>query len=416
MSRKRELEDGTQDDRRAAPANWRRGTQELHPRAMEFSLPAAAPDPDLHQYSAALVTRAVMEPSGAQDMMMNADLHRRLALGTQVMSTARAAMPMGRGNVDGDNPSFPEAVPRTQEAYRQLDFVNPVTYASKAAVAETTRAGNCDFHAAVGAFNAVRGMTADDVAAVVVEDRHTFAELRPAPGAQPSTVHPHDVVLDSWGTGSHAVMREDSAMGRLIDSPAAPKTVHNTNYTEAVIPKGDEATMNMEHQAARTYLASWDVAGHADRQAAAWRARTPVPGDTGQQYPLQDTQIMQQSAETLAARTALATHFPGDLSADRNPEHVGLEHGYMRELHAAQLLGGVVHHDRRNTKPGSTPPPFLPDVGTAPHEVASSTTAAPARRPSVNFSAHPPQVIEPDAAPGFAPSHAAPGKSILKRG
>lgn len=308
---------------------------ELHPRIMPSSVPHDVPL-SLHHYSRTLLTSALQTHDDPHGELTNPDTHRRLALGTRVMASARASMHMGRGNVDGDNPHYPEAVGRTSLAYDQLNYVIP-SYSSKAAVCEMTRAGNCDFHAATGALHAVRGMEPHDIAAVVVQDRHTFAEIR----AQ-HAVDTHDVVADSWATGEHAVLRKDSAMGRDIDNPHRPVTLHATNYTESLLPKALQGQMDAEHIAARDYLNSHNIAARADAAGQAWSSRIPTPGDTGTQYPLHETRIMDASIATRNASLALDAHLPA-----REDAHVGLEHGYMRNLHAVQLLGGSIEHTRR---------------------------------------------------------------------
>jgi hypothetical protein len=328
---------------------------ERHPRVMPSTIPHDIPL-SLHNYSTTLLTSALQTHDDPNGELTDPDTHRRLALGTKVMARARATMDLGRGNVDGNNPQYPEAVARTNLAYDQLNFVPP-SYSSKAAVSEMTRAGNCDFHAATGALHAVRGMAENDVAAVVVQDRHTFAELRPHlvdphnPLNMQNRVDPHDVVADSWATGEHAVLRKDSAMGKDIDNPLKPLTVHATNYTEHLIAKTAQGQMDAEHLAISGYLQGHGIAQRADANGLAWRNRIPVPGDTGTQYPLSETRIMDTSPATRTATTALNLHIKATQES-----HVGLEHGYMRSLHAVQLLGGTVEHTVPRTVVRQSPP------------------------------------------------------------
>ncbi len=138
------------------------------------------------------------------------DVTKRLALGTDAMQYSRGKLNMGRGNVDGQDPRFPQANTRTHFAY-QLGKQSPFKESSwpgKAAAAELARAGNCDQHAAVSTMFTAGKLDEDSVAAKVVYPGHTFSELRGKNGK--TEVSPQDVIVDSWAKGSHAVLRNES--------------------------------------------------------------------------------------------------------------------------------------------------------------------------------------------------------------
>jgi hypothetical protein len=154
---------------------------------------------------------------------------KHLRVGSDAMDYTRNKLNKGRGNVDANDPAFPEAYYRTKVGYAgpPLDFTN---FAAKA---ELLRAGNCDMHAAM-TYNYAGGHLDDEgVAAKVVHPGHTFSELRAKNGK--TQVSPKDVIVDSWAGGEHAVLRKDSYFATAI-SPSSDHNLH-PDHTQATTTK-----------------------------------------------------------------------------------------------------------------------------------------------------------------------------------
>lgn len=154
---------------------------------------------------------------------------KHLRVGSDAMDYTRNQLNKGRGNVDANDPNFPEAHYRTKIGYAgpPLDFTN---FAAKA---ELLRAGNCDMHASSTFHHAGAHMDDEGVAAKVVHPGHTFSELRGKNGQ--TQVSPKDVIVDSWAGGKHAVLREDSYFAQAI-SASSDKNLH-PDHTQATVTK-----------------------------------------------------------------------------------------------------------------------------------------------------------------------------------
>lgn len=162
---------------------------------------------------------------------------KNLALGTESMASTRQKLNRGRGNVDSENPLFPEAAFRTAKAfdYQRQHNMYSNDFMEQAAIAETMRAGNCDQHAAVnmGYLSDKFGWDTTLAKASNTTAHHTFAELRGAKGK--TEVNPRDVIVDSWTGGSHAVLRQDS---RFAVNQSASKVATNPgSYTDTTMDK-----------------------------------------------------------------------------------------------------------------------------------------------------------------------------------
>jgi hypothetical protein len=155
---------------------------------------------------------------------------KHLGVGSEAMNVARQKLNKGRGNVDANDPQFPEAHYRTGVGYQNFNG----DYPHFAATAELLRAGNCDMHAATTFTYAGAAMDKDGVAAKVVHPGHTFSELRGSNGK--NEVTPKDVIVDSWAGGSHAVLRDDSYFAQAISE--SNDHVAHPDHTEATTTSG----------------------------------------------------------------------------------------------------------------------------------------------------------------------------------
>ncbi|MBL4672694.1 MAG: hypothetical protein JKX81_10590 [Arenicella sp.] len=155
-----------------------------------------------------------------------------LRVGSETMDHIRQKLNKGRGNVDANDPNFPEAHYRTRVGYKNFGK----DFSQHAAVAELMRAGNCDMHAASTYTHTSAHMDRETVAAKVVHGgaKHTFSELRGSQGH--TTTEASDVIVDSWATEKHAVLRADSEFGAGISSSKDRNA--DKNFTQATMSLG----------------------------------------------------------------------------------------------------------------------------------------------------------------------------------
>ena len=180
------------------------------------------------------VTGFIAQASKEGTDELSNDVAKRLALGTDAMQYARNKLNKGRGNVDADNPQFPEAQTRTHLAYN-LGAQSPFkdSWAGKAAAAELVRAGNCDQHSAVATMFTAGQLDDKTIAAKVVYPGHTFSELRGETGH--TQVSGRDVIVDSWAKGAHAVLREESNFADQLS--ASHNSSLKQGFTQATFDK-----------------------------------------------------------------------------------------------------------------------------------------------------------------------------------
>jgi len=128
----------------------------------------------------------------------------RLVRGTETQDYTRSVLPIGPGNVRGSDTR--EAVARSRLAYQ---YFGRDQLHKQAANIELIRGGNCDHHGLISAIHA-GGHLPDDQEHVssVRDDGHAFAELRGSGGKR--QVRDSDVIVDSWSTSDHAILRMDS--------------------------------------------------------------------------------------------------------------------------------------------------------------------------------------------------------------
>ncbi|MEM7358200.1 MAG: hypothetical protein AAF431_03775 [Pseudomonadota bacterium] len=157
-----------------------------------------------------------------------------LRVGSEAMHRVRQKLNKGRGNVDANDPRFPEAHYRTAVGYQ--NFIGG-DFAQNASVAELMRAGNCDMHAASTYTDTAAHMDPRAVAAKVGHGgaKHTFSELRGPMGH--TETDKRDVIVDSWATEKHAVLRGDSEFGADISASRDHSTHENLT----------EQTINLDH-------------------------------------------------------------------------------------------------------------------------------------------------------------------------
>lgn len=134
----------------------------------------------------------------------------RLVRGTETMDYARSKLTEGRGNVDGDDPRFPQATARTRLTYKHV--MSTRKEQEKAGIVEMIRAGNCDHHSLVAVNHAGGHLPSkNEFVSKVRVPGHTFAELRGTVGQKKTRAT--DVIVDSWSSSDHAVLRKDSEFG-----------------------------------------------------------------------------------------------------------------------------------------------------------------------------------------------------------
>lgn len=153
---------------------------------------------------------------------LSSTIAKRLAVGTTAMQSTRSKLDLGRGNVDAFDPRFPQASKRTAEAYSHGE-TDPFyqTWTGQATTAEMARAGNCDHHGASSALYVGRTLDANSHVAKVVSSGHAFAEIR---GPQGDTqTRPDDVIVDSWASNPHAVLRQDSEFADTLSPTISPE-------------------------------------------------------------------------------------------------------------------------------------------------------------------------------------------------
>lgn len=172
---------------------------------------------------------------------------KNLAVGTESMDHARTAMDKGRGNVDANDPLFPEAHYRTAQGYKRKkqEKLNMTQFAAQS---ELMRAGNCDMHASVTYTHSAAHMDDSSIAAKVRIKGHTFSELRGPQGA--TQVGKEDVVVDSWAGGSHAVLRQDSYFATGISASKDRSVEQRTQLTK------DKTKGASDYQQRQQYIAS----------------------------------------------------------------------------------------------------------------------------------------------------------------
>jgi hypothetical protein len=261
-----------------------------------------------------------------------------LRVGSESMHRTSQKLNKGRANVYEDRGKFPEAHYRTSVGYQTLSG----DYAQHASVAELLRAGNCDMHAAVNYTYLGAHMDKDSVAAKVVNPvaKHTFAELRGSKG-QTGTSR-SDVIVDSWTSGKHAVLRDDTTFGRSM-SPNA--TNQKENFTEATTTShvGKQAFQRQQTQMAQ------NKPFQTFHDQAALRAENRVP-PKGMQGMYSESPIMSdQGLKRVQARNKILDAGGAAKSPDKP---LG---GILKDLQRVQVarkmgasIGGAAKHVNEN--------------------------------------------------------------------
>ena len=149
----------------------------------------------------------------------------RLVRGTETMDYTRSKLNMGRGNVDGTE----QAIARSRIAYK---YTTGHDEAKHAAIIEELRAGNCDHHGKVSAVHAGGNLPNDnEFVSKVRVPGHVFTELRGTNGQ--TAISDTDVIVDSWSSSSHAVLREDSRFGSgMLPGRSNNLNLAFTHYTK----------------------------------------------------------------------------------------------------------------------------------------------------------------------------------------
>lgn len=195
---------------------------------------------------------------------LNKRVVNRLVRGTETMDYARSKLTEGRGNVDGSDHNFPQATARTRLTYKHV--MTHREEQKKAGIVEMIRAGNCDHHSLVAVTHAGANLpdTREYVAKVRVPG-HTFAELRGKAGKKKAL--DTDVIVDSWSSSDHAVLRKDSKFG--VDMNPKKSTDRKTAFTHYTVGKAQGAQNWTEKEAFVTQKQSENFHTNMDAEAAA---------------------------------------------------------------------------------------------------------------------------------------------------
>jgi hypothetical protein len=291
-----------------------------------------------------------------------------LRVGSESMHHVRQKLNKGRGNVDANDPKFPEAHYRTAVGYKTFSG----DFSQHAAVAELMRAGNCDMHAASTYTHTSAHMDRETIAAKVVhgDAKHTFSELR-GPGGHTKT-EARDVIVDSWATEKHPVLRIDSEFGDDISSSKDRKA--QPNFTQATMSLGSGKQALQKQRAIVNANTAFQV--HHDAEALKPQNR---PNVVHKQYGA--TPMMSDSGRDSMVRRAKVLE-SGRGSSDKPLGNLlpSLQRVEVARKMGASIGGAAKYADSKVPKPAVVVPPVVPPTAPQPAPAPSASISTRIRR------------------------------------